>query len=68
MSKTVFSLKKYNEWLFTNSPYSKEEAEKIINNPEHYSKKCDGLTSKEMADLWLATMDDWMIEVDDETV
>lgn len=66
--RKVFSLKKYNEWLLTNSPLSKEEAEEIINDPKHWSKRCGGFTSTEMADLWIMTMDDWMIEVDDDKI
>ena len=65
--RKVFSLKKYNEWLCTtNGLWSKEEAEEIINDPKHWSKKCEGLTSEEMMGLWIGTMDEWMIEVDDE--
>ena len=65
MKKKVFSREKYIASMRSNPLISDEYLQEIIDDSEHWSKKCDGLTSKEMADLWAGTMDDWMIEVDD---
>lgn len=62
MKKKVFSREKFIASMRSNPLISDEYLQEIIDDSEHWSIKCDGLTSKEMTDLWAGAMDEWMIE------
>lgn len=51
--KKVFSTEKYLEW-------GKNKAH------QHWWVKCNGLTEEEMLELGYLTMEDWLVEVEDD--
>jgi len=60
--KKVFSLEKYTE----NRVEKGHDRAWVDRNINSWGKECEGLTAEEMCDIGYMTMDEWMVEVDDE--
>lgn len=66
--RKVFSKEKFIKNMRQNPNVSQERLQSMLNDTEHWSNDCEGLTKEKINEMGYGISDGWMIEVDDETV